>query len=103
MENSSLLTDKILLRLSPNDNVFVLIKSMPAGATFRLRGQVFHMEKSLGLGHKIAVRHIRPGEKIYKYGAPIGSATRDIQPGEHVHVHNMKSDYLPNFRRDEGR
>lgn len=99
----SLLTDRILLRLSPDDNVFVLIKSMPAGATFRLSGQMFHMEKSLGLGHKIAVRHIRSGEKIYKYGAPIGSATRDIQPGEHVHVHNMKSAYLPTFTRNEGR
>jgi hypothetical protein len=32
---------------------------------------------------------------VLKYGAPIGSATADIAPGAHVHVHNMMSDYTP--------
>ena len=34
---------------------------------------------------------------------PIGSATRDIEPGEHVHLHNMKSDYLPTYTLEDGR
>ena len=45
---------------------------------------------------------IAAGEKIMKYGAPIGSATRAIAPGEHVHTHNVRSDYLPTFARGEG-
>ena len=35
-----------------------------------------------------------------KYGAPIGSATAAIAAGEHVHVHNMKSDYTPTYQLD---
>ncbi len=40
-------------------------------------------------GHKYALRAIRAGENVVKYGMPIGHATRDIAPGEHVHVHNV--------------
>ena len=40
-------------------------------------------------GHKYARRAIRAGENVVKYGMPIGHATCDIAPGEHVHVHNV--------------
>jgi hypothetical protein len=40
------------------------------------------------------VQAIAQGEKVLKYGLPIGSATRDIEAGEHVHVQNLKSDYI---------
>ncbi len=43
------------------------------------------------LGHKIALVDIKRGERVIKYGVPIGVATRDIKRGEHVHVHNLKS------------
>ena len=41
--------------------------------------------------HKVALRDIAAGERIYKYGAVIGEATRPIAAGEHVHVHNIRS------------
>lgn len=41
--------------------------------------------------HKLALRDIAAGERIYKYGAVIGEATRPIAAGEHVHVHNIRS------------
>ena len=41
------------------------------------------------------------GEKIIKCRAPIGSATCPIATGAHVHLHNMKSDYLPTFIRSD--
>ena len=59
--------------------------------------QTIVCEASLGLGHKIAARDIASGEKIIKYGAPIGSAIRDIRMGEHVHLHNIQSDYIPTY------
>jgi altronate dehydratase len=43
-------------------------------------------------GHKVAVRAIRTGEAIVKYGSPIGTATADIPAGTHVHTHNVASD-----------
>ncbi|MBU3720400.1 MAG: D-galactarate dehydratase [Burkholderiaceae bacterium] len=45
---------------------------------------------NIKFGHKVALRAIQSGESIIKYGIPIGIATQDIQPGEHVHTHNCK-------------
>ena len=42
-------------------------------------------------GHKIAVKDIKKGELIMKYGEEIGIATKDIVKGEYVHVHNLDS------------
>ena len=42
-------------------------------------------------GHKAAIRDIKSGEDIIKYGFPIGVATSDIKEGERVHSHNMKT------------
>lgn len=42
-------------------------------------------------GHKYALREIAEGENVIKYGMPIGHATRLIRKGEHVHVHNVKT------------
>jgi (2R)-sulfolactate sulfo-lyase subunit alpha len=43
------------------------------------------------LGHKIALREIKSGETILKYGNDVGRAVADIGKGHHVHVHNMKT------------
>ena len=42
-------------------------------------------------GHKYALRDIAEGENVIKYGMPIGHATKPIAKGEHVHVHNVKT------------
>ncbi|RZS92420.1 UxaA family hydrolase [Cuneatibacter caecimuris] len=44
-------------------------------------------------GHKIALKKIRQGELILKYGVPIGCAIRDIPPGTFVHLHCIRSLY----------
>ncbi len=42
-------------------------------------------------GHKYAVRQIKAGEPVIKYGFPIGVATKDITSGERVHSENLKT------------
>ena len=42
-------------------------------------------------GHKTALRDIKKGDDIIKYGYSIGRASRDIKKGEHVHTHNVKT------------
>lgn len=42
-------------------------------------------------GHKFALKNIAKGEKVIKYGMPIGTATADIPAGEKVHTHNLKT------------
>lgn len=91
------------IRLFPTDNVLVLTRSFEAGDSIEIGDIRRRVPTPIGLGHKIAARAISPGEKILKYGAPIGSATAPIEAGEHIHLHNMKSDYLPTFTLDEGR
>lgn len=94
---------KPAIRLSPEDNILVLAQSMQAGEAVGIDGAAHRLSTALGLGHKVAARKIAQGEKILKYGVAIGSATTAIEPGEHVHLHNMKSDYLPTFTLDAGR
>ena len=50
-----------------------------------------NVEVNISNGHKYAVRDIKEGENIIKYGEPIGHAICDIKSGEHVHTHNMKT------------
>src|ERR1051326_1826242 len=91
-----------LLRLAAADNVAVAVASLSAGETCELDDQTLILGDGIGIGHKVALRRIGAGEKITKWNCPIGSATRDIQPGEHVHVHNLRSDYLPTFTLESG-
>lgn len=48
-------------------------------------------------GHKYALRDIKAGENIIKYGNPIGHAVVDIKKGEHVHNHNIKTNLSGNL------
>jgi altronate dehydratase small subunit len=90
-------TDSRLLLLDGRDNVLVTKARLRAGETVRVEGMTITLGADLPLGHKLARRAIAPGEKIMKYGAPIGSATVAIAAGGHVHVHNVRSDYTPTF------
>jgi altronate dehydratase small subunit len=77
------------------DNVATAIQDIPAGqiasAGIEDRNVSIKVVQEIHLGHKLALCHIGKGEDILKYGTVIGFATHDINPGEHVHVHNVES------------
>ena len=56
-----------------------------------------NVDVNLADGHKYALRDIKKGENIIKYGNPIGHATEDIKCGEHVHSHNTKTNLSGNL------
>ena len=56
-----------------------------------------NVEVNLENGHKYALRDIKKGENIIKYGNPIGHATADIKAGEHVHTHNVATNLSDNL------
>ena len=87
---------KALIRLSAEDNVAVAIRNIAASAEVEVDGLRLVARDPIPFAHKMALRPVRPGDKLIKYGVPIGSATRAIEPGGHVHVHNIKSDYVNN-------
>lgn len=77
-----------------NDNVVTALVPMEAGETFRLKNggpYEITIKEYIPFAHKCAIRNIRGGEKVIKYGESIGVATCDIEPGQHVHVHNLQS------------
>ena len=96
-------TDPRLILLSPDDNVFVLRATMAAGEDITVLGRRIVISRQIGMGHKIACKAIRAGDKVIKYGASIGSATCDIAPGDHVHLHNLCSDYTATHSLDASR
>jgi altronate hydrolase len=77
------------LRLRDRDNVAVAKRPI-VGGTELMNGSIHVVAGSeVPLGHKIAIRSIEPAEPIVKYGQIIGYAKRRIEPGEHVHTHNV--------------
>lgn len=84
------------LLLAPEDDVAVAIRRVAAGTGCGLDGVAVAARQEIPLGHKMAVRAIPAGERVRKFGVPIGRATRAIEPGELVHVHNLRSDHLVN-------
>lgn len=70
--------------LEPGESVQAVVLEDDSVLTVHVRGHV-------PLGHKVALRPIPPGERVIKYGEPIGEATRLIETGDHVHVHNIRT------------
>lgn len=88
-----------IVTLNEIDNVYICCRLIKSGEQISIDGEEYIMKKGIEIGHKIARSGIKIGEKIVRYGVPIGSATSDIVAGEHVHIHNMKSDYIPSHTR----
>ncbi len=89
--------DPRLLLLSPEDNVLVACRPLANGETVQSDGAAITISAGIQMGHKLARRSIAEAETITKYGAPIGVATMPIAPGEHVHIHNIRSDYTASY------
>ena len=43
------------------------------------------------IGHKVALKDLKPGDTAIKYGEDIGRITAPVAKGGHVHVHNLKT------------
>ena len=90
-----------VLQIHPDDNVCVAVQQLAAHTHIEVASVSFKLKTDVRLGAKLALREIARGEKIIKYGEPIGSATQDLQVGDYVHTHNMQSDYLPTYEAGE--
>lgn len=95
-----------LMQIHPNDTVAVAVSDIAKGETFSIAERQITAVDPIPAGHKIALHTISAGEKIFKYAAPIGHATKEIPVGSHVHTHNTASDltsmqsytYTPNVQ-----
>jgi altronate dehydratase small subunit len=83
------------IAIKEEDNVATAIKDIPAGqeAAVGIGEQVIivPVTEDIAYGPKFALRTITKGETVLKYNCVIGRATRNIDTGQHAHVHNMES------------
>ena len=95
-------SDPRLVLLAPEDNCLVVAQALRAGDRVTIDDTTVAVPNAIGVGHKLARRAIARGEKVLKYGAVIGTASAAIARGEHVHTHNLVSDYLPTYTLENG-
>lgn len=87
--------------INPIDNVAVVLRPFSKGEKVE---NVILLE-DIPQAHKVALKDIKKGENVIKYGSPIGHATMDICTGQHVHTHNVATNlddvitysYEPNY------
>ncbi len=81
-----------------NDSVgVVVVEGIRSGQD--LEGWIMDQDKTLKvraqqdipIGHKLAIRALKDGDTVIKYGVDIGRVVAPIKVGEHAHVHNIKT------------
>ena len=77
---------------SPIDNVVTCCAPVSAGDTVPVNSGLIEAVDNIPIYHKMARTPICAGCPVFKYGQPIGIASADILPGQHVHVQNLESD-----------
>lgn len=105
-ENEAIMQD--IVKINQNDNVAVALRPLNKGEVLQAAETAVTLMEDIPQGHKFALREIKSGEEVVKYGFRIGFAKEDIQPGQWVHVHNVKTalgdvltyDYEPEGHQD---
>ncbi|MFG6281807.1 UxaA family hydrolase [Sphingomonas sp. S6] len=85
-------------KVAPTDTVATMLDDARAGDTLTVDGaagdaigSVITLADDIARGHKVALLPMGIGASVLKYGFPIGHATAAIQPGAHVHSHNLST------------
>ena len=91
MSTDPLELSAVAFMLRPGDDVAVAVRQIDRGTLVRLPdGTIAESGNTVAPGHKFAVRGVETGHQVHKYGQPIGVATAPINPGDHVHNHNLE-------------
>ena len=85
------------IRINPNDNVVVALDNLKKGELISIDNLQLTLAEDIPTGHKLALKDINKDENIIKYGYPIGHALTDINIGEWIHSHNLKTNLGDNL------
>ncbi len=88
------------LTLHRDDNIVIAARDIAVGTRIMIDDDAVLVPTSIPIGHKMARCDMTSGTKIFRYGAPIGSLTAPVMKGEHIHLHNLKSDYIATHNRE---
>ena len=93
------MSDVRVVLLHPDDNVIVCCETGRPGDRIAFADTTITLQEPVELGHKVARRNLGAGEDVIKYGVCIGVMTAAVSAGDHVHVDNMTSKYIPSHSR----
>lgn len=82
---------KSFIKINPSDNVAVALQPLAKGTVIKLDNSTLTLTEEIMQGHKFALKSLKPGDSIIKYGNPIGRATAEIPAGSWIHTHNLKT------------
>jgi altronate hydrolase len=88
-ENRKARSAPSVIRVHPLDNVAVAVAPIAIGEVVSAGGAKVEARAEIPRGHKIALARVASGDRVIKYGFPIGIATQEIHPGDWVHSHNL--------------
>ena len=83
-----------VIRLHADDNVAIARVPLGAGSRVDVADLSLTLAGAIPAGHKVAIRRIESGEAIVRYGQVMGRARGGIEPGDHVHTHNVAFEEL---------
>ena len=82
-----------IVHLHLRDTVVVALKNFAAGETITVGERTIKLRDAIPSGHKISIREVDVDEPVLKFGWSIGTATAKIDPGQHVHTHNIRCNH----------
>lgn len=79
------------IKINKDDNVAVALKPIAKGTTVNVAGTDVTTLEDVPQGHKFAIKPIKKGDAVIKYGFRIGYAQADVEVGGWIHTHNLRT------------
>ena len=86
--------ENAVIHLNTADNIAIARVPLSPGQELRVNGRSITVEDPVPAGHKVAIAAVSAGENVLRYGQVIGRARMRIEPGRHVHTHNIAFEEL---------
>ncbi len=86
--------ENAVIHLNPADNVAIARVPLSPGQVIRVGDRAVTVEDPVPAGHKVALIAIASGDPIIRYGQVMGRARLRIEPGRHLHTHNVSFEEL---------
>ena len=79
------------IKIHDDDNVAVALDTIAQGVTLDVAGTTVTTQMEIPAGHKFALKELKSGTPVIKYGFSIGNTIADVKAGEWIHTHNLKT------------
>ncbi len=79
------------IKINKDDNVAVALKPIAKGTSIDVAETMVTTIEDIPQGHKFAIKPVKKGDAVIKYGFRIGYAQEDVEVGGWIHTHNLKT------------